>query len=267
MSTRPDSSSPPLARPSADLSLLLDGLMSAGIGVMRNVEVALRCICVGLGCLVSGRFSLAGHELGRGLLKLFVQVPLDVGWSLGGRWVSGLQTWLGLEPVGCRLGAKQIAELYKVFGDSIDYERVRLKVGRLGLLSWAGRAFVLGHTLYFPRDIPPSASGALQLPMHLLVHELGHVWQYQNGGTDYVCETLWPRWFGHGFDWREALDEGWGWRELDPDQQVRLLQVVYARSRFFEDPDARFVDEETGADYTGQLEEAIEQIWARQGAP
>ena len=246
---------------------LIAGLVSAVLGVLRNLWWAVKCFARGLGGLLTGRFSTGGHELRRGVLKLLVQIPLDVVLSLGGRVLSGIQTLLGLEPVGGRLAPRQIAELRKVFGDSIDYERVRLKVGRLGLLSLAGRPFVLGHTLYVPRDVPRTDSAALQLPMHLLIQEMGHVWQYQAGGTDYVCETLWGPWFGEGSDWRTALDAGRSWGELDPEQQVRLLKVAYARSGYFEAPGQRFVDEDTGVDYTGQLARALEQLRTGKGAP
>lgn len=245
---------------------LLAGLVSAGLGVLRNLWWAVKCLARGLGGLLTGKFSTGGHELLRGVMKL-VQLPLDVLLSIGGRVLSGVQTLLGVEPRGGRLSPAQIAELRKVFGDSLDYERVRLKVGRLGLLSLPGRPFVLGHTLYVPRDISRKESAALQLPMHLLVQELGHVWQYQAGGTDYVCETLWSQWFGEGSDWRAALDAGRSWGELDPEQQVRLLKVAYARSGYFEGPGQRFVDEDTGVDYTGQLARALEQLRAGKGAP
>lgn len=240
----------------------LAGLVSASLGVIRNLWWAVKCFARGLGALLTGKLSTGGHELLRAVLKL-VQLPLDVLLSLGGRVLSGVQTLLGLEPRGVRLAPRQIAELRKVFGDSLDYERVRLKVGGLGLLSLPGRPFVLGHTLYIPR----TDSAASQLPLHLLIQEMGHVWQYQAGGTDYVCETLWGRWFGAGVDWRSALDAGRSWGELDPEQQVRLLKVAYARSGYFEAPGQRFVDEDTGVDYTGQLARALEQLRTGKGAP
>jgi len=246
---------------------LLAGFVSAGLGVMRNLWEAVKCLARGLAGLLTGKFSTGGDALLRGVLKLAVQLPLDVLMSLGGRMLSGVQTLVGAEPAGERLAPKQIAELRKVFGDSIDYERVRLKVGRLGLLSLPGRPFVLGHTLYVPRDISRTDSAARQLPMHLLIQEMGHVWQYQAGGTDYVCETLWSQWFGEGSDWRTALDTGRCWSALDPEQQVRLLKVAYSRSGYFEAPGQRFVDEDTGVDYTGPLAWALEQLRTGKGAP
>lgn len=247
-------------------ALLFSGLASALLGVLRNLALAGKCLAFGLGALLVGRFARGGNLLRRGVMAL-VQVPLEVVLGLCGRVLSGAQTVLGLEPVGCGLGAKQLTELRKVFGDGLDYSRVRLKVGRLGLLALPGRPFTLGNTLYVPRDIPRSASGALVLPMHLLVRGVGHIWQYQTGRTDHVCETLWAQEFGDGADWRSALDEGRGWRELDPAQQARFLQVAYARSGYFLAPGQHFVDEDTGRDYTPQLEAALEQVRSRRGAP
>jgi hypothetical protein len=247
-------------------ALLLSSLASALLGVLRNLALAAKCLALGLGALLTGKFARGGNLLRRSVMAL-VQVPLEVVLGLGGRVLSGVQTVLGWEPMGCGLGAKQLTELRKVFGDGLDYSRVRLKVGRLGLLALPGRLFTLGHTLYVPRDLPRSASGALMLPMHLLIRGVGHLWQYQTGRTDHVCETLWAQEFGDGSDWRSALDEGRGWRELDPAQQARFLQVAYARSGYFMAPGQRFVDEDTGKDYTQQLEAALEQVRSRRGAP
>lgn len=263
---RPLELAPSTARREGSGVLLFSGLVSAGIGLMRSLWLALRGLALGLGSLLVGRFARGGEHLRRGVMKL-VQCPLDVVLSLGGRAVSVLQEAIGWEPMACRPSAKQLAELRKVFGEGLDYERVHLKVGRLGLLSLAGRPFALGNILYVPRDIASRASGALQLAPHLLIRGMGHVWQYQNGGADYVCETLWARWFGQGSDWRSALDEGREWHELDPEQQARFLQVAYARSGYFLAPGQRFVDEDTGRDYTRQLEAALEQVRSRRGAP
>jgi hypothetical protein len=192
---------------------------------------------------------------------------LDALSSVGGRLVSGVQTRLGLEPPGCPLGARQILELRRVFGDSLDYPRVTLKVGRLGLLSLPRRPFVLGHTLYVPSRDRAVAPGGVQRPLHLLVRELTRVWQYQHGGTDYTCQTLGEPWFAESSDWRTALDGGRSWRELDPEQQARFLQTAYTRSAYFRAPGHRFVDADSGVDYTPQLEAALEQVRQGRGAP
>ena len=154
-----------------------------------------------------------------------------------------------------------------MFGDSIDYDRVMLKMGKLGLLALPGRAFVFGSVLYVPWDSPTPISSAAQRPLPQLVRELCRVWQYQHGGTDYGCETLWSRRFAETMNWRAALNQGRGWAELDPEQQQQFLQSAWGQSRYFLAPDERFVDEITGVDYTPQLEAALALIRAGRGAP
>ncbi|ATB30142.1 hypothetical protein [Melittangium boletus] len=246
--------------------LMWAGCVSASIGAMRDIGLAVHDLGRGLGELARGRWRRGARRLERGLLKI-PQLFLDIALSLGLRLVSGMQTRVGVEPLGTRLGLRQLTELRKVFGDSVDYARVSLKMGRLGLLSFPGRAFVLGHVLYVPSDSPTPPSSSMQRPLHLLVREVGRVWQYQHGGTDYGCETLWARWFAEPEDWRAALNEGRSWAELDPEQQLQFLQAAYSRSRYFMSPDQRFIDDDTGVDYTPQLEAALEQLRAGRGAP
>ncbi|MET0403536.1 MAG: hypothetical protein ABW123_14080 [Cystobacter sp.] len=239
-------------------ALLLQGLVSAGIGAVKNSALALR----GLGFGASPRPR--GHiGLGRSLARLLLDVPL----SMGGRLVSGVQTRLGLEPRGCRLGARQILELRRVFGNSIDYARVSIKIGRLGLLSLPRRPFVLGNTVYVPSRDGIDPAGGVQRPLHLLVRELTRVWQYQYGGTDYTCQTLGGRWFADPSDWRAAMDEGRSWAELEPEQQAQFLQTAYTRSTYFRVPGHRFIDADSGVDYTPQLEAALELLRGGHGAP
>ena len=247
--------------------LLREALVSAGIGALKNSTEALQCLGLGMGAFVQGQLRLGGQRLTRSVARV-ARLVLDVPLSVGARVVSGVQTKLGMEPVGCRLGTRQLMELRRVFGDSIDYSRVCLKVGRLGLLSLPRRPFVVGHTLYVPaRENPSATTDSVPRPVHLLVRELTRVWQYQHGRTDYLCQTLGRRWFAEGDDWRAVLDEGRGWAGLDPEQQARFLQAAYTRSSYFRVPGHRFIDEDSGVDYTPQLEAALEQLRAGLGAP
>ncbi|MFY0582788.1 hypothetical protein ACN28S_58540 [Cystobacter fuscus] len=134
-------------------ALLRQGPVSAGIGALKNSGEALRCFGLGLGALARGHLLLGGARLRQGLASL-VRLALDAPLSVGGRLVSGVQTKLGLETPGCPLGARQLMELRKVFGGSIDYGRVCIKTGRLGLLALPRRPFVLGYTLYLPSGSP-----------------------------------------------------------------------------------------------------------------
>ncbi|OJH41511.1 hypothetical protein BON30_11705 [Cystobacter ferrugineus] len=241
-------------------------MVSAGIGILKNSGEALRCLGLGLCALAQGQFSLGGARLKRGMVSL-VRLALDAPLSVGGRLLSGVQTKLGLETPGCPLGARQLLELRKVFGNSIDYERVCIKTGRLGLLALPRRPFVLGYTLYVPSGEPLPSTGGVPWPPHLLVREFTRIWQYQHGGTDYTCQTLGACWFAEKADWRQALREGRSWKELDPEQQVRFLQDAYTRSSYFRGPGHRFIDDDSGMDHTAQLEAALRQLRMGLGAP
>ncbi|MBM7112269.1 hypothetical protein [Archangium primigenium] len=246
--------------------LLWAGCTSAFRGASRHARRAARDVVGGLGALARGHVRMGTRRLGQAVAAP-VRIVLDAALSVGLRLVSGVQTRLGHEPPGCRLGARQITELRKVFGDSLDYDRVMLKMGKLGLLALPGRAFVFGSVLYVPWDSPTPISSAAQRPLRQLVRELCRVWQYQHGGTDYGCETLWSQRFAETMNWRAALNQGRGWAELDPEQQQQFLQSAYGQSRYFLAPDERFVDDITGVDYTPQLESALELIRAGRGAP
>jgi hypothetical protein len=93
---------------------------------------------------------------------------------------------------------------------------------------------------------------------------MGHVWQHQNGGTDYMSEALWGQYFGDGYDFEKALKEGKSFGEMNPEQQAELMQQAYL-SGYFEGPGRKFTY--NGVDYTAQLEAAVKQVRAGRGAP
>src|SRR4051812_37105816 len=99
----------------------------------------------------------------------------------GGRAVSAINRLFDLEAPASPLNKFQIAELKKVFADSIDYRRVEIKAGNSGLLSVTGRAFTLANTIYIPAE---------KFPLALLVHEMAHIWQNQHGGINYISKAL-----------------------------------------------------------------------------
>jgi len=98
------------------------------------------------------------------------------------------------------------AEAQLVFGDGLDYERVRIVEGHyfppnfiadIGAFfqgkkrTW-DNAITLGNTTYFPRPLrtTPEALAQDLTDMGWLMHELTHVWQYQQVGWRYLYETL-----------------------------------------------------------------------------
>ena len=233
------------------------GIISAATGAVRNVVEGIGTSLGGIGKLFQGKFVEGLKQMGVGLLKTFVQTPIDAFLMLAGRTISGIQTLVGLEPPGRKLSSTEIETLRKVYGDAIDYSSMRIKEGSSGLFSTTGRAFTHGNTIYIPPENMP-------MTPDLLVHESAHVWQHQNGGTDYMSEALVAQHIGDGYDFEKGLDAGKGWDELNPEQQGEFLQQAQL-SGFFDTPGARF--EFNGKDYTAQLNDALAQVRAGKGAP
>ncbi|WP_426730257.1 hypothetical protein [Myxococcus faecalis] len=235
---------------------LVTGAVEATVGTLRNTVESVGTVFRGLGNIFTGRFREGFTQLGTGLV-MGLQTPLDATLILGGRAISAVQTLLGLEPVRRSLTDDEVSALRTVYGDSIDYSRISIKEGSAGLFSLSGRAFTHGDTIYIPKkDLP--------LQLDLLVHEVGHVWQHQNGGTDYMSEALVAQFFGDGYNVLKALREGKAWEDMNPEQQAELLELGF-KSGHLADASIPFILE--GEDYTAQLDAALREVRAGRGAP
>jgi hypothetical protein len=235
---------------------LVTGAVSTVVGAVRNVGEGIGTFFGGVGKLFTGNFKEGLKQMGSGLVKTFLQTPADALLMMGGRALSAIQTLIGVEPPGRKLSGDEIATLEKVYGNSIDYSQIRIKEGKSGLFSTTGRAFTHGNTIYIPPENMP-------MTKDLLVHETAHVWQHQNGGTDYMSEALWAQNFGDGYEFDKGLNEGKSWSQLNPEQQGEFLQQAQL-SGFFDGPNRRFVY--NGTDYTDALNAALRQVRAGQGA-
>jgi hypothetical protein len=238
---------------------LATGVASTVVGAVRNVGEGIGTFFGGIGKIFKGDFLDGLKQMGSGLVKTFLQTPADAVLMMGGRALSAIQTLIGVEPPGRKLTGDEIETLRKVYGDSIDYSQIRIKEGDAGLFSKTGRAFTHGNTIYIPPENMPMSKD-------LLVHETAHVWQHQNGGTDYMSEALWAQYFGDGYEFDKGLDEGKSWGQLNPEQQGELLQQAQLAG-FFDsnDPNRRFIY--NGKDYTDQLNAALRDVRAGRGAP
>jgi hypothetical protein len=194
---------------------LLTGVASASLGVVRGVGVVLGSLAGGAASCVRGRPREGLPRLKRGLIRV-AQLPADLVLMLAGRVVSAVQVLTGLEPPGRRLTEEEVARLRPIFSESLDYARVRVKEGRLGLLGVSRRAFVHGDIVFVPGRGPPEFG--------LLVHELTHVWQHQHGGTAYLSAALAAQWWGDGYNWRKAVGQALRWAQLNPEQQAQFIE-------------------------------------------
>ncbi|NMO19751.1 DUF4157 domain-containing protein [Pyxidicoccus fallax] len=194
---------------------LLTGVASASLGVARSMGVVLTSLAGGASRCARGRPREGLPRLRHGLTRVAL-MPADLVLMLAGRVLSAVQVLAGVEVPGRRLTDEELARLHPIFGESLDYARVRVKEARLGLLGVTGRAFAHGNTLFVP--------GRETVDFGLLVHELTHVWQHQHGGTAYLSAALVAQWWGEGYDWRKAVARHLRWAELNPEQQAQLIE-------------------------------------------
>ncbi|MCE9671767.1 DUF4157 domain-containing protein [Myxococcus stipitatus] len=235
---------------------MFTGGLSTILGAFRNWKEGIGTFFGGIGKLFQGKFGDGLKDMGLGVLKTFVQTPADAFLMMGGRALSAIQTMVGLEPPGRKLSDSEIATLRSVYGDSIDYSKIRIKEGDAGVFGASGRAFTHGDTIYIPKKYLP-------LQADLLVHETAHVWQHQNGGTDYMSEALLAQSVGDGYNFKKGLDEGKSWSELNPEQQAEFLEQAYLAG-CITTPGKPFVYK--GTDYTAQLNAALAEVRAGRGA-
>ncbi|HSF83873.1 MAG TPA: hypothetical protein VLA49_21770 [Anaerolineales bacterium] len=152
----------------------------------------------------------------------------------------------------------EIEEFEPIFGNTLDYQRVRI----VECTSWPnaldrlGRrlkgmpppkenehnAVTLGNTCYFPVRLPEELvphGTAESYKIDWLVHELTHVWQFQQQGWLY----LWRAVRAQLRDKAQAYDYGGEdgliksrkknkiFKQFNPEQQGNIVQAYYVRKR------------------------------------
>lgn len=141
--------------------------------------------------------------------------------------------------------------LREIFHDAVDYDRVTITRG--SALS-AGAARTTGNTInlqdeHFRADtMELSDSGML-----VLAHEMGHVWQYQNGGLAYIPSSLIPQIVAGiqgqsrnaAYDWRNAVRNRIDWSDWNAEQQAECISDYNEALRRINAGTATLADYET----------------------
>ncbi len=213
-----------------------------------------------------------------------------IGGALGGALVGGL---LG-GPIGAIVGgvagliggaligdaastekrsltADEIKYAKEVFKDSIDYSEI--KITRDSLLA-TGAPRTLGNTIHLRSDwghFKGKTMELTQLGMETLIHEMGHVWQYQNGGLAYIPESLWAQLKvsisgksrNAAYDWRAAHTAKLPWEKWNPEQQAEAIEDYNKLLRKSKDGKATVAE----LAELSILVTYMQNVWMRQGAP
>ena len=158
---------------------------------------------------------------------------------------------------------------WDIYHDAIDYDRVRITRG--SALS-AGASRTTGNTInledrYFVGDtMELNDAGRL-----VLIHEMGHVWQYQNGGLAYIPSSLIPQIVAAAtgssrnaaYDWRNAVRNHIDWSEWNAEQQAECISDYNEALRRINAGNGTLRDYET----VTLAEPYIERVRRRIGAP
>lgn len=86
-----------------------------------------------------------------------------------------------------KLNEKELSLLQSVFGDSIDYSKVKIYSG--GIWSYKSTRTV-GNSIYFQEDYEFEKHRDLTYIRSILIHEFVHIWQYQNFGWKYAFGSM-----------------------------------------------------------------------------
>jgi len=158
-----------------------------------------------------------------------------------------------------------------IFKDSIDYSQITIT--RDSMLS-AGAPRTIGNTIHLRSDWGHFKDNTMELTprgLETLIHEMGHVWQYQNGGLAYIPESLWAQfkaWVkgksrNAAYDWRAAHAAGLPWEKWNPEQQAEAIEDYNKLLRKSKDGTATVAE----LAELSTLVPYMQNVWQRQGAP
>jgi hypothetical protein len=200
------------------------------IGFVSDVERAIKLAA-------DGRWGDAAKQFG----MAFVNVPVNIvghGVDAVARVLQAgasiVQTGLGLEPPARGLTPAEREYLEAIYGDSIDYDMIRVKQG--GPLNNVMAAHTVGNTIYMPDKYFDANGNLTAAGLDTLGHEAGHVWQNQNGGGDYIHNALFAQLWGAitegdrdaAYDWREALRNGESFESMNDEERAKVMEDIGA---------------------------------------
>lgn len=260
--------------------------LDTGFGIVRDVvRLAPELVTGFVGDIeravklaADGRWGDAAGQLG----MAFVNIPGRIGGTamdVGLRALQGVasagQTAIGLEPPARGLNQQEREYLESIYGDSIDYDVIRVKQG--GPLNNAMAPHTVGNTIYMPEKFNIAGGGkgdnfnadGTLTPQGLetLGHEAGHVWQNQNGGGDYIHNTLSSQLLAmlrsgdrdDAYDWREALGDDQTFETMNDEQRAKAMEDI--GSALSGDGVITASDGGTGTNYTPEELAFLQDVW------
>jgi phage-related protein len=192
----------------------LEGLLAVGVQLTKAVV----SICKDIGKAFRKGFFKGLLEIVKAPLKILKAAAKAGGAVLGLAVAVFMEMWGGHR----QLTAAEKVEARRVFGSSIDLNRVKVAVASIpsDIVNWlnGGRPFTTMYIINF-------ASWA-KVDKGTLIHELTHVWQGVVSGPVYMVEALHSQAFGRGYNVTdEDLANAKGkLRNLEREQQAVVVE-------------------------------------------
>jgi hypothetical protein len=121
----------------------------------------------------------------------------------------------------------------RIFEGSVDYARISITRDSVFAI---GAPRTIMNTIHLKTGWGHFGLAPLGLSdagLRALIHEMGHVWQYQNGGLAYIPKSLWAQflaWVKHrnraeAYKWQAAAAGGTPWARWNPEQQAEAMKA------------------------------------------
>jgi hypothetical protein len=241
---------------------LYEGVTEGGKALLSDFGEGSAHISMGLFKIIQGDFADGAKEIGGGAAQATVGAVFDGGALILSGAVSTVQVIGHIEEVSRPLDADEIEVLRGIYGNAVDLSDVRIKEGSAGLLTATDRPWTSGDTIYMNMDRSDPRW------IQTLVHEMGHVWQFQNGGPDYQSKSIAAQYVTKdAYQWESAALEEKPWESLNPEDQAQLIEQMFAKG-FFTTGEFKFTASDgTVVDRTAYAEQVMDQIRRGLGAP
>ncbi len=156
--------------------------------------------------------------------------PPSVKWAAAGLLLLDLSFLLDffeiisnlVSPNSRLLTAIEIERGREIFGKTIDFELVMTDKRSLPVKRGMAHAYVTFNTVNSFRPIRAD----------IFIHELVHVWQYQNFGAGYIAAALAAQKTPAGYNY--TFTEGWhegSFFDLNAEQQADFIQDIYLKRK------------------------------------
>lgn len=160
------------------------------------------------------------------------------------------------------LTAEELEILKPIFGDGLDYDAIRVRVGEIGIFNVDDRPLVIGNSMLFPEGRLRNG----EIRRDDLVHEALHNWQFQRGGIEYMKQSAQDQLTGgpSAYDVSDAINNRTPWNELRTEQQAVIIETAFEKG-YFDGDNARVII--AGVDHTAYFDECITAMRSGLGAP